>query len=200
MRDHNDRNGPGGTARDGYVDGLRLRRWRREGGQDGGVGKGGDAVGARPRRRAEGPRPVQSALDALNGHDKANDWNDATCADVAKQFLAAASANQNGKFAEATYDAGLAYQRCGDDKDAKAQFEQALADDPKFHYARAQLALYQYKADGNEDAAISSPQQAVLDAQFQDVPGARQPRDVPDDARLRPGRRQLQYDGGCKGD
>ena len=108
------------------------------------------------------------ALDTLNGHDKANDWNDQACADTAKAFEAAASAN--GKFPEATYDAGLAYQRCGDDKDAKAHFQQALSDDPKFHFARAQLALYQFKADGNVDAAISSLEQAVNDANFQNVP------------------------------
>jgi tetratricopeptide (TPR) repeat protein len=110
------------------------------------------------------------ALDALNGHDKANDWNDQACGEVAKQFDGAASANPNGKFPEATYDAGLAYQRCGDDKDAKAHFQQALADEPKFHYARAQLALYQFKADGNADAAISALEQAVTDANFQNVP------------------------------
>ncbi|MGH7327724.1 MAG: tetratricopeptide repeat protein, partial [Polyangiaceae bacterium] len=75
-----------------------------------------------------------------------------------------------GKFPEALYNAGLAYQRCGDDKDAKAQFQNALQQEPKFHYARAELALYQYKADGNEDAAIGALQQSVLDAQFQNVP------------------------------
>ena len=78
--------------------------------------------------------------------------------------------NAGGKFPEATYDAGLAYQRCGDDKEAKAHFQQALSDDPKFHYARAQLALYQFKADGNADAAISALEQAVTDANFQNVP------------------------------
>jgi tetratricopeptide (TPR) repeat protein len=111
-----------------------------------------------------------SALDSLNGHDKSNDWNDQTCGDVAKQFQGAASANSTGKFPEATYDAGLAYQRCGDDKDAKAMFQQALSDDPKFHYARAQLALYQFKADSNADAAISALEQSVTDANFQNVP------------------------------
>jgi tetratricopeptide (TPR) repeat protein len=110
-----------------------------------------------------------SALDLLNGHDKTNDWNDQTCSETAKAFESAASA-QSGKFPEATYNAGLAYQRCGDDKDAKARFEKALADDPKFHFARAQLALYQFKADGNVDAAISSLEQAVSDANFQNVP------------------------------
>ncbi|HEY2513959.1 MAG TPA: hypothetical protein VGI39_23995, partial [Polyangiaceae bacterium] len=68
------------------------------------------------------------------------------------------------------YNAGLAYQRCDDEKNAKDLFEKALQDDPKFHYARAELALYQYKADSNEDAAISALQQSVLDAQFQNVP------------------------------
>ena len=135
----------------------------------GGV-KGGDAVGAPAVVAQAALDQFNTALDALNSHDKANDWNDQTCNDVAKQFLAAASANKDGKFPEATYDAGLAYQRCQDDKDAKAQFQQALSDDPKFHFARAQLALYQYKADGNVDAAISALEQSVTDANFQNVP------------------------------
>src|SRR5262249_49164580 len=96
-------------------------------------------------------------------------WNDETCASVAKMFEAAASDGPSGKLPEATFDAGLAYQRCGNDKEAKARFEKALADDPKFHNAKAQLALYTYKENGNEDQAISTLQQAVLDAQFQNV-------------------------------
>ncbi len=136
----------------------------------GGTTGKGDAVGAPAVVAQKALDQFNAALDALNSHDKANDWNDQTCGDVAKQFQAATSANANGKFPEATYDAGLAYQRCGDDKDAKAQFQQAISDDPKFHYARAQLALYQYKADGNVDAAISALEQAVTDAAFQDVP------------------------------
>jgi tetratricopeptide (TPR) repeat protein len=110
------------------------------------------------------------ALDAFNGHDKTNDWSDAACGEIAKLFENAASVNKEGRFPEATYNAGLAYQRCGDDKDAKAHFQQSLSDDPKFHYARAQLALYQFKSDGNVDAAISALEQAVTDANFQNVP------------------------------
>ena len=119
---------------------------------------------------ASAKEKFNAALDALNAHDKANDWVDAVCSDVAQQFEGAASSQSGGKFPEATYDAGLAYQRCGNDKEAKAHFQQALQDEPKFHYARAQLALYQYKADGNVDAAISSLEQAVNDANFQNVP------------------------------
>lgn len=110
-----------------------------------------------------------SALDAFVEHDKNNSWNDELCASVAKQFDDAA-ASQSGGFAQAKFNAGLAYQRCNDDKNAKAHFEQALQEDPKFHNARAQIALYQYKQDGNENAAIDSLQQSVIDAQFQNVP------------------------------
>ncbi len=110
-----------------------------------------------------------AALDAFIEHDKANNWNDEACKDVANKFDAAVAA-QGGRFAQATFNAGLAFQRCNDDKNAKAKFEKALQEDPKFHHARAQLALYRYKADNNEDTAINDLQQAVTDAQFQNVP------------------------------
>ena len=129
-------------------------------------GGGGDAAAPGVDALAK----FNAALDSFVEHDKANNWDDATCAAVAKQFDDAAASNQGGKYPQATFNAGLAFQRCNDDKDAKAKFEQALRDDPKFHNARAQLALYQYKADGNEDAAIAAMQQAVTDAQFQNVP------------------------------
>jgi tetratricopeptide (TPR) repeat protein len=133
-------------------------------------GRGGGGGGSKAVVEQKALDRFNQALDALNGHDKTNDWNDATCGEVAHMFESAASANAGGRFPEASYDAGLAYQRCGDDKDAKSHFEKALSDDPKFHYARAQLALYQFKADGNVDAAISALEQAVTDANFQNVP------------------------------
>jgi tetratricopeptide (TPR) repeat protein len=111
-----------------------------------------------------------AALDTFNAHDRAADWADAACADVAAQFQAAAAAQPGGKLAAASYDAGLSYQRCGNDKEAKARFQQALALDSNDTYSRAELALYQYKADSNDDAAIATLQQIVLDAKFQNVP------------------------------
>ena len=149
-----------------------------------GVGCGGGGEGQSAKHpKAEtagglGSAPVvrkavdrfNSALDALNAHDKTNDWNEAACADVAKQFEGAADSNASGRFPEAKYDAGLAYQRCGNDKEAKTHFLQALADEPKFHHARVQLALYQFKADGDVDAAIAALELAVTDANFQNVP------------------------------
>jgi len=145
------------------------------------IGCGGAAPAETPAGKGGGAGPVaavsqaaenafSAALDAFNAHDKAGDWSDVVCAQVAKSFEAAAAQQSGGKLPAATYDAGLAYQRCGDDKDAKAHFQQALSDDAKFHFARAQLALYQFKADGNVDAAISSLEQAVNDANFQNVP------------------------------
>lgn len=118
----------------------------------------------------EAEEKYQAALDAFNAHDKANDWTDAACNETAKMFDAAASAQKDGKLPAATYNAGLTFQRCGNDAQAKAKFEQTLKDEPKYHFARAQLALYQYKADSNENTAISSLQQVVLDSQFQNVP------------------------------
>jgi tetratricopeptide (TPR) repeat protein len=110
-----------------------------------------------------------AGVDAFVEKDKSNAWNEGACSEVAKKFEDAVS-SQGGKFAQATFNAGLAYQRCNDDKNARAKFEQALRDDPKFHHARAQLALYDYKQSSNEDAAIGALQQAVIDAQFQNVP------------------------------
>lgn len=137
---------------------------------------GGDKAGAKDpsgARGGGGGTPVltkdeqakfNAALDAFIEHDRKNDWSDDACKKIASQFEAI------GRSAQAIFNAGLAYQRCNDDAHAKAKFEQALQIDSKFHHARAQLALYQYKADGNEDAAIAALQQAVTDAQFQNVP------------------------------
>jgi tetratricopeptide (TPR) repeat protein len=127
-----------------------------------GVKKPGDGTDKPMDKDAQAK--FNAAIDVFVEHDKKNDWNDDVCKEVASQFEAV------GRNAQAVFNAGLAYQRCNDDKNAKAKFEQSLQIDPKFHHARAQLALYQYKADSNEDAAIGSLQQAVTDAQFQNVP------------------------------
>src|SRR4029077_10968727 len=100
-----------------------------------GGGGGGSVAGGTQNVGVAAKKQFSAALDTLNAHDKANDWNDQACASTAKAFEAAAAAQTGGKFPEATYDAGLAYQRCGNDKDAKAHFQQALSDDPKFHFA-----------------------------------------------------------------
>ncbi len=127
---------------------------------------------APPREQiaAEATQQFSAALEAFLAHDKANDWSDESCKDTSKKFEDAASRQKGGKFPEATFNAGLSHQRCGDDKSARAKFEKTLQDDPNFHHARAQLALYKYKDNQNEDAVITELQQAVKDAKFQNVP------------------------------
>lgn len=126
-----------------------------------GGGGGGGPVAAELSKDAQAK--YNAAIDAFVEHDKANNWNDESCKEVASMFEAIG-------VAPATFNAGLAYQRCNNDAQAKQRFEKALQQDGKFHHARAQIALYQYKADNNEDAAIGALQQAVVDAQFQNVP------------------------------
>ncbi|HEX3774638.1 MAG TPA: hypothetical protein VHV51_09250 [Polyangiaceae bacterium] len=113
-----------------------------------------------------------TALDAFAGHDKKQDWDAATCADIAKQFEAAASAQKSDTgrpFPEAQYNAGLAYQRCGDDAKARSEFEDVVKADGSFHRARAQIALYDYAKSNDIDAAISKLDQIIHDAKFQNV-------------------------------
>jgi Tfp pilus assembly protein PilF len=124
---------------------------------------------------AEAAREFNDALQSMVAHDKANDWNDATCTQIAKAFLNASDKQRKemkrGELPEAVYNAGLAYQRCGKDGDAKAQFQAALNIDQQFHHARVQMALYQLKeqGDGAVEPVIAQLDQAVKDAQFQNV-------------------------------
>lgn len=114
------------------------------------------------------------ALDAFVTQDKAGTWSNAECKSVADQFLAASKEQESAggnPLPEAFYNAGLAYQRCGDDANAKAQFEKAKSLDDNFHRSRAQLALYQYKESGNVDQAIQELDQIIRDAKFQNVSG-----------------------------
>jgi len=116
-----------------------------------------------------------AGLEALSAHDKANDWNDATCTSTAQLFVDVAEKQQkdSGKpFNEAIFNAGLSYQRCKKAVEAKAKFKQVLDNDPKFHRAKVQMALYAYAESGekNIDEAINRIREAaVVDAQFKNV-------------------------------
>jgi len=114
------------------------------------------------------------ALDAFVAQDKAASWTAATCKDVAEKFLYASNEQKSAggrALPEAVYNAGLAYQRCGDDANAKLYFEQATTIDKNFYRPSAQLALYRYKESGNIDQAISELDQIIRDAKFQNVEG-----------------------------
>ena len=127
---------------------------------------------------AEAKSKFDEGLKSMAMHDKANDWNEMSCTSTAQTFKDAAAEQSKGatsdkdkNFAQAIYNAGLSYQRCKKDTEAKAQFNEALKADSKFHRARVQLALYAFAESGerNFDAAISELDQAVQDAQYQNV-------------------------------
>jgi tetratricopeptide (TPR) repeat protein len=112
------------------------------------------------------------ALEAFLEHDKKQDWSEATCSDIAKQFEDASEEQESaaGKhLPEALYSAGLAYQRCGKDKEAREHFEATLKADSGFHRARAQNALYDYSSSNDVDTAVRTLTQVVRDAKFQNV-------------------------------
>jgi tetratricopeptide (TPR) repeat protein len=88
---------------------------------------------------------------------------------VAETFDAAVAIA--GKLPIASFDAGLALERCKKNADAITHFERALVGDPKLHDAKVHVARLRYEIDGDLDKAIRAIDQAVIDAQFQNVPG-----------------------------
>jgi tetratricopeptide (TPR) repeat protein len=112
------------------------------------------------------------ALQGFLDHDKKQDWNEASCSDAAKQFEDAADAQKSATgrpFPEALYNAGLAYQRCGKDAEARAKFEAAGSSDASFHRARAQMTLYDFQRTGDVDGTIAKLDQIIRDAKFQNA-------------------------------
>jgi ABC-type glycerol-3-phosphate transport system substrate-binding protein len=83
--------------------------------KDPGSAKTGPGGGAPADLSKDAQAKFNAAIDVFVEHDKKNDWNDETCKSVAEQFEAV------GKNAQALFNSGLAYQRCNDDKNAKAK-------------------------------------------------------------------------------
>jgi len=120
----------------------------------------------------EAARGFDDALHSFVAHDKAFDWNDGSCREVAGQFAKASDVQQSAThhaFASALYNSGLSYQRCGLDSDAQKQFQAAIDADRGFHRAAAQLALYEYQRSQNLDATIDKLNTIIRDAKFQNT-------------------------------
>jgi lipoprotein NlpI len=121
---------------------------------------------------AEAAAGYDKALDAFVAHDRAGDWNEGTCTSLAKAFIDAAEKQQSTMkkpFPEASYNAGLAYARCGKDAEARAQFDAAAKADPGFHRAKAQVVLYDFAKSNDLDGTIRQLDQIIRDAKFQNV-------------------------------
>jgi len=120
---------------------------------------------------AQAQNEYESALKQFQEADKSGKW-DENCGPVAEAFLSAATRQKkatNQRFPEAIYNAGLAYQRCNKDDEAKNLFEEAVEADPGFHRARAQLVLFEYKKTGDLNGTIGKLETIIRDAKFQNV-------------------------------
>ncbi len=116
---------------------------------------------ARPNGIDDSPK-FDEALASFVEHDRAQSWTPETCAAVAGKFDAIGTA-------PASFDAGLTHERCNDAERALAGFQRALERDPTFSPARAKVALYRFRKDGDADAAIRALEQAVASGKFIDV-------------------------------
>jgi Tfp pilus assembly protein PilF len=129
-------------------------------------GKGGQAVS---KKAVQG---YKVALAAFESQEDTGSWTDAQCASIADKFKAASKEQQSAggnELPEALYNAGLSYQRCGDDAKATELFNSSLAIDKTFSRAKGQLALYEYKKSNNIDKAIDDLTQIIIDAKYQNV-------------------------------
>jgi tetratricopeptide (TPR) repeat protein len=154
----------------------------------GGGGAGGAAAGGKstlPEGKRSGSKSTsgtdiskqaaQGYKDALADflkHDRAYDWAPAVCKASADAFVTVSKQQQSdaGKpLPEALYNAGLSYMRCGQEEAAATQFQEAVKAGQGFHRARAQMALFEFKKNGDINRAIQSLEQVIRDAKFQNV-------------------------------
>src|SRR5260221_4564 len=120
----------------------------------------------------EAAKSFDDALKAFVAHDKAFDWSEATCKDVASMFAKASDVQQSATrraFPSALYNEGLSFQRCELQAEAQQKFQAALDADKNFHRAAAQLALYEFQKTQNLDSTIEKLNQVIRDAKFQNA-------------------------------
>ncbi|MBI4701982.1 MAG: hypothetical protein HY744_12660 [Deltaproteobacteria bacterium] len=116
----------------------------------------------------------REGLGLVAQHDAQSDWTEAACRQTADEFLQSEKQlkEQKGRiFYEAYYNAGVAFQRCKNDAQARKIFEEILRREPAFHRARVQVALYQLAVAGDAglDEAIAEVQRAVTDSEYKNI-------------------------------
>jgi len=112
------------------------------------------------------------ALKSFVDADAKGQWSNDTCKEVAAAFKVASGKQESAsdaRLAEAEYNAGLAFLRCGMEEQARGHFEKAVGTDPKFHRAKTQLALLEFQRSQNVETAISALEEIIRDSQFQSV-------------------------------
>ena len=120
----------------------------------------------------EAAQGYKAALAEFLKHDRASDWAPPICKASAEAFVTASKQQEGDSgrpLPEALYNAGLSHMRCGQEDEAVAQFQAAAKAGQGFHRARAQMALFEYKKNGDINKAIQALEQIIRDAKFQNV-------------------------------
>lgn len=103
----------------------------------------------------------EAASRDMRQHDEAasgrGDWNSGACNDVAGHFERAANEQPGGAFAEAWFNRGIVFERCGMTDQARQAFQRAIDTSQGHNYCRArvQLGVYQYRAHQVGEARAS---------------------------------------------
>jgi tetratricopeptide (TPR) repeat protein len=117
-------------------------------------------------------RAFEQALAEFSVLDARGEFRLADCRRLAHAFIEAdrESIERGGKpLAEARYDAGLSYQRCGLDSEARALFESALSVDSRHGPSRTEVALADFARTGAVDDAITTLEDVVQSSHFLDT-------------------------------
>ena len=111
------------------------------------------------------------ALGEVAALDAKDAWTAADCERVAAEFGAIGEA-RGPRGAEALFNAGIAFERCGRDEDAAKRFSEALTGNPDLHAARVHLTLIRHRRTGGKeiDAVIAELRTtAIVSARYQNV-------------------------------
>lgn len=108
------------------------------------TGPSGQAVSATANEK------FNTAAASMRTHDEANDgrgdWANDVCTQVAGQFEEAANAQPNGQFAEAWFNRGLVYDRCGMNDQATQSLQRSVqAGGGNFCRAKVQLGVMAFR-------------------------------------------------------
>lgn len=98
------------------------------------------------------------AVKFFQEQDKAGAWTLDKCTAAASKFEAVASAHD--KMVEAYFNAGVAYQKCGDAKNAEAMYQRAISINPSHAPSLANLGEIYFRG-GNEERGKQYFEQAV---------------------------------------
>ncbi len=117
-----------------------------------------------------GPSPYACAMAELREHDAVGSWDEEACS-VTRALFEKADEAQERRLPVYAYNAAVADERCGLRADAEKHFRAALTRDPKFHQARAALALMTFEDSRGVaiDDTISELSGAVFDSQYRNT-------------------------------